>query len=66
MQYNFKSDSDRWFVATALRTAAERYDEDAKTFAEPGPNSHPHLVRQFEDQAATARRIATEIEELEA
>lgn len=51
----FKNENDKWLAITALNTAAERWDEDAK--------EHPALARQFTDQAEAARRIASEIEE---
>jgi len=58
------TDDERWFIANALRVAAEQYDADAFANAATTPDmlmcatARARLVRQFEGQAGEARRLA--------
>lgn len=63
--YNFVSESDAYAAVAALNVAAERYEADATAITESNLPAHARerLVRQFNDQAATARRLAVDIEE---
>lgn len=53
----FKTESDKWLVITALNATAEKWDQWAADLCVPA------VKEQFAQQAKDARRIAAEIEE---
>jgi len=63
------TDDESYFIAGALRVAAEQYDADAlahKTAPPEGLLPQPQrdrIVRSFEKQAADARRLADMFEQ---
>ncbi len=62
--YHFGNSHDLSGTINALRVAAERFDADADAMKAAFPG-HP-IARQFTDQAEQARRIAADLEALEA
>ena len=62
LTYRFDDEHDVTGTINALRCAAERFTDHAAE-SKKLPH-HERLVRQFTDQAAQARRIADEIEQI--
>lgn len=61
------TDSETWSIANALRVAAEQYAQDGAFYspnnanaeiAEMPAEARASMARQFDDQAAEARRLA--------
>ena len=62
--FRFASGSDSNLTGLSLRLAAEQYEKHARELR-TGPAPMEALARQFDSQAADARRIADEIEDAE-
>lgn len=57
-----KFTQDEWStISNALRVAAERFNEDAKSSRESGP-AFERIAEQFERQASQSRALLEEIE----
>lgn len=56
------TDSERHLIVTALRHAAEVYENDAQAVGELRAYPNPRLVVQFREQASVARKLADSLE----